>query len=165
MIGCGGVFILLLAGLAIMGALLFPVFAQARERARQAICLSNVKQLSLAMQMYAQDYDDRLPQRANWMDSLELYVKNEAVLHCPSVRQDSPTSYGYAFNSALGGKKRSKLPGLATTPALYDSSNLARNASDPVTSLPNPPRHLGNVIGYADGHVARRAPNRSPSAP
>jgi type II secretory pathway pseudopilin PulG len=165
MIGCGGVFILLLAGIAIMGAILFPVFAQARERARQASCMSNIRQLSLAMQMYAQDYDDRLPLRARWMDSLLPYTKNEALLHCPSVRPGGQTSYGYAFNSPLAGKKRSKLPSPATTPVLYDSRNLARNASDPMTSLPNPPRHLGNVIGYADGHVRAAAPQRLPSSP
>jgi hypothetical protein len=165
LIGCGGLFILLLAGVAMMGAMLFPVFSQARERARQAVCLSNLKQMSLAMQMYAQDYDDRLPRRVDWMDALGPYIKAEPVFHCPSVQAEGQTSYGYAFNSALAGQKRSKLPRLARTPALYDSSDLSRNASDPVTSLPNPPRHLGNIIGYADGHVSRPAPVGRPGVP
>ena len=42
-----------------MAAILFPVFAKAREKARQTSCLSNVKQLGLAQMMYAQDYDER----------------------------------------------------------------------------------------------------------
>jgi hypothetical protein len=121
--------------------------------------------LSTALLMYSQDYDDRLPRRAAWMDALGTYIRAEPVFHCPSVRLTGPAVYGYAFNSTLSGQKRSKLPRPATTPALYDSSNLARNASDPVTSLPDPPRHLGNIIGYADGHAAwppRTMPPRGP---
>jgi hypothetical protein len=163
LIGCGGVSILLLAGVAILGAILFPVFAQAREHARQAACMSNLKQMSLALMMYSQDYDDRLPRRANWMDGLGPYIHQEAVFRCPSVRASGPAAYGYAFNSALASQKRSKLPRPASVRALYDSSNLARNASDPGTSLPNPPRHLRNVIGYADGHVS--AGRRQPAGP
>jgi prepilin-type processing-associated H-X9-DG protein len=154
LIGCAGVSILLLAGVAILGAILFPVFAQARERARQAVCMSHLNQMSQALAMYSQDYDDRLPRRATWMDGLGPYTHQEAVFHCPSVRASGPAAYGYAFNSALASQKRSKLPQPASVRALYDSSNLARNAGDPGTSLPNPPRHLGNVIAYADGHVA-----------
>jgi hypothetical protein len=162
LIGCGGVSILLLAGVAILGAILFPVFAQARERARQAVCMSNLDQMARALTMYSEDYDDRLPRRANWMDGLGPYMHREPM-HCPSVHASGPAAYGYAFNSALASQKRSKLPRPASVRALYDSSNLARNASDPGTSLPNPPRHLGNVIGYADGHVS--AGRRQPVAP
>ena len=53
--------LVVIAIIAILAAILFPVFAQAREAARKASCLSNCKQLGLAMQMYAQDYDENLP--------------------------------------------------------------------------------------------------------
>ena len=50
--------LVVIAIIAILAAILFPVFAQAREKARQAACVSNVKQISLAFTMYAQDYDE-----------------------------------------------------------------------------------------------------------
>src|SRR5688572_32605433 len=53
--------LVVIAIIAILAAILFPVFAQAREKARQAGCMSNCKQLGLASNMYAQDYDEMLP--------------------------------------------------------------------------------------------------------
>src|SRR2546426_8289250 len=55
--------LVVIAIIAILAAILFPVFAQAREKARQSTCLSNQKQLGTAMSMYIQDYDERFP---NW---------------------------------------------------------------------------------------------------
>ena len=53
--------LVVIAIIAILAAILFPVFAQARDKARMATCLSNCKQIGLATMMYAQDYDERLP--------------------------------------------------------------------------------------------------------
>ena len=53
--------LVVIAIIAILAAILFPVFARAREKARQSSCLSNVKQLALGTMMYCQDYDERLP--------------------------------------------------------------------------------------------------------
>ncbi|HUS80578.1 MAG TPA: prepilin-type N-terminal cleavage/methylation domain-containing protein, partial [Armatimonadota bacterium] len=53
--------LVVIAIIAILAAILFPVFAKAREKARQTSCLSNVKQLTLAMLQYCQDYDERFP--------------------------------------------------------------------------------------------------------
>src|SRR5437870_2666958 len=53
--------LVVIAIIAILAAILFPVFAQAREKARQTTCLSNLKQLGLGFRMYLTDYDDRLP--------------------------------------------------------------------------------------------------------
>src|ERR671930_500085 len=53
--------LVVIAVIAILAAILFPVFAQAREKARQAACLSNCKQLGTALQLYVQDYDERFP--------------------------------------------------------------------------------------------------------
>ncbi|MCL5283875.1 MAG: DUF1559 domain-containing protein [Armatimonadetes bacterium] len=58
--------LVVIAIIAILAAILFPVFAQAREKARQVSCVSNEKQLSLALLMYAQDYDDTLPTGDGW---------------------------------------------------------------------------------------------------
>ena len=51
--------LVVIAIIAILAAILFPVFSQAREKARSTSCLSNLKQMGLAVQMYAQDYDER----------------------------------------------------------------------------------------------------------
>lgn len=68
--------------------------------------------------------------------------------------------FGYAYSSKVAEKVYDELPSPESHTLIYDSSNLARNASDAVTSLPNPPRHRGrNNIAYADGHA--RSENRT----
>jgi len=90
--------LVVIAIIAILAAILFPVFARAREKARQSACLSNMKQLGLGMLMYAQDYDERLgresfyyygtsvsPYARAWFgDYIQPYVKNRQLLECPS---------------------------------------------------------------------------------
>jgi prepilin-type N-terminal cleavage/methylation domain-containing protein/prepilin-type processing-associated H-X9-DG protein len=86
--------LVVIAIIAILAAILFPVFAQAREKSRQAACLSNMKQLGIAFTMYAQDYDESLPmwhwarrtqqQPMIWYHALKPYVKNRQVYICPS---------------------------------------------------------------------------------
>ena len=155
LIGCGCLALAAIPMIVLLGsAILFPVFSQARLKARQAMCLSNVKQLSTAMLLYAQDYDDQLPRGGRWMDDISPYARGERLFHCETAQAGSPSAYGYAFNSNLSRKKMKQVTTPATTRLLYDSSNLKQNATDPVTSLANPPRHNGgNNIGYVDGHA------------
>ncbi len=92
--------LVVIAIIAILAAILFPVFAQAREKARAISCLSNNKQLSLAFRMYAQDFDERNvmgwqgnfinkygqgPARSWWQHDILPYVKNTPVFACPDV--------------------------------------------------------------------------------
>ena len=94
--------LVVIAIIAILAAILFPVFARARDKARQASCTSNMKQIALAAMMYAQDYDETLaPHYAQWIsgdwttryfgyyDALEPYTKNEQIYMCPSGRWTS----------------------------------------------------------------------------
>ncbi|MES2459340.1 MAG: DUF1559 domain-containing protein [Armatimonadota bacterium] len=83
--------LVVIAIIAILAAILFPVFAQAREKARQSSCASNLKQLGTAVLMYAQDYDEIYPMgvQESWWDNTwyrttNTYVKNDGVLKCPS---------------------------------------------------------------------------------
>ncbi|MCS7301631.1 MAG: DUF1559 domain-containing protein [Fimbriimonadales bacterium] len=136
-----------------------PAFAQAREKARATQCMSNLKQLSLAMLTYAADYDDRLPPAPRWSDSIAARIRDPITFRCPSV---PPGKFGYAMNSRLSHQRISELVDSHTTPLLYDSSNLERNAHDAFSSLPNPPRHVQvNNVVYADGHV-RAVPAQAP---
>ena len=88
--------LVVIAIIAILAAILFPVFARAREKARQASCCSNLKQLALACTMYGQDYDEKIHQAWNgdpWADNAAIYkyfdflapyIKNTQLFACPS---------------------------------------------------------------------------------
>jgi prepilin-type N-terminal cleavage/methylation domain-containing protein len=81
--------LVVIAIIAILAAILFPVFAKAREKARQASCASNLKQIALAILWYAQDYDERTQGYqggvGSWHLLIEPYVKNTQVFACPSA--------------------------------------------------------------------------------
>ncbi len=82
--------LVVIAIIAILAAILFPVFARAREKARQTSCLSNVKQIGLGVMMYAQDYDEKynfaycINPTMTWPNLLMPYVKNNQLFTCPS---------------------------------------------------------------------------------
>lgn len=94
--------LVVIAIIAILAAILFPVFAKAREKARQISCASNMRQLGLAFMQYSQDYDEWYPGRyiggpgtsINWEYAIYPYVKSVGAYECP----DAPTpldSYDY----------------------------------------------------------------------
>jgi len=79
--------------IAILAAILFPVFARAREKTRQTSCCGNLHQLGLALQMYARDYEGRLPAEHNNFRPLVLpYVNGVFVFRCPS--DSDPVAFG-----------------------------------------------------------------------
>jgi prepilin-type N-terminal cleavage/methylation domain-containing protein/prepilin-type processing-associated H-X9-DG protein len=124
--------LVVIAIIAILAAILFPVFARAREAARQSSCLSNTKQMGNAVMMYVQDYDEIYPwmwqggagspwvhipinQTASsnyqiWAEWIYPYVKNDAVFQCPSRKYTQaqmpyttfPVSYNYNGNASGG---------------------------------------------------------------
>jgi prepilin-type N-terminal cleavage/methylation domain-containing protein/prepilin-type processing-associated H-X9-DG protein len=110
--------LVVIAIIAILAAILFPVFAQARDKARSSACLSNAKQLALGVTMYAQDYDETVPAAFSewnmplysspvgdfknypsyWYVVIQPYVKNTAVVKCPADGDRTvPTSYAYNY--------------------------------------------------------------------
>ncbi|MFP3903747.1 MAG: DUF1559 domain-containing protein [Armatimonadota bacterium] len=95
--------LVVIAIIAILAAILFPVFARAREKARQTSCLSNLKQIGLGINMYSQDYDEVLPgvftqgregqwgvctchYWSAWAINIFPYVQNEQIFICPSYK-------------------------------------------------------------------------------
>ncbi len=121
--------LVVIAIIAILAAILFPVFAKAREKARQTACLSNMKQLSLGFVQYAQDYDETLPAAGagdafgspGWIPSpngssitapvapggiqagaIYPYVKSTAVYICPSDSKGTAKTLSYSMNEYLG---------------------------------------------------------------
>jgi prepilin-type N-terminal cleavage/methylation domain-containing protein/prepilin-type processing-associated H-X9-DG protein len=97
--------LVVIAIIAILAAILFPVFAQAREKARQAACMSNMRQIGTASLMYAQDYDETINRK--WWEfhvDLEPYVKNIQVFTCQDSSAPKPVQrqFGGAVWSAGG---------------------------------------------------------------
>lgn len=114
--------LVVIAIIAILAAILFPVFSQAREKARQTSCLSNLKQYTLANLMYVQDYDEMFPMSAylnvqcvaTYYWAVQPYVKNNQITQCPSENNaidtmlttgapcpNTPQFTSYVTNSAL----------------------------------------------------------------
>jgi prepilin-type N-terminal cleavage/methylation domain-containing protein/prepilin-type processing-associated H-X9-DG protein len=102
--------LVVIAIIAILAAILFPVFAQAREKARAISCLSNAKQLGLADIMYCQDWDESGPSGydtagggGGWAQQMFSYVKSKGAYQCPDDPLVAGSQYGasFALNSNL----------------------------------------------------------------
>jgi prepilin-type N-terminal cleavage/methylation domain-containing protein/prepilin-type processing-associated H-X9-DG protein len=106
--------LVVIAIIAILAAILFPVFAKAREKARQASCLNNVKQMMVALLGYLQDNDEMCMPHWNpggpgylWPQFLNPYIKSQQIFTCPSFNNitwdggyDSGIGYGYNYYCA-----------------------------------------------------------------
>ena len=118
--------LVVIAIIAILAAILFPVFAQAREKARETVCLSNMRQIGLAVRMYVQDYDESFPifHAYNTQPAADIpghkgvevllqpYVKSPDLFRCPvdnggPVPRSNPSTIEYGGCSDLGPKSRS----------------------------------------------------------
>jgi prepilin-type N-terminal cleavage/methylation domain-containing protein/prepilin-type processing-associated H-X9-DG protein len=100
--------LVVIAIIAILAAILFPVFAQAREKARAISCVSNMRQLSLGVLMYTEDYDETFPVGADnlgsgWAGQIMPYVKSVGIFKCPDdVTQGvEPSVASYGMNGNL----------------------------------------------------------------
>ncbi|WP_395091536.1 type II secretion system protein [Armatimonas sp.] len=174
--------LVVIAIIAILAAILFPVFAQAREKARQTACLSNLKQIGTAFMMYSQDYDETMPPwTSNACGTLsggafafqylfptlvDPYIKNGAVQTsatggdlkgvwaCPTTKASlSSFSNTYAYNYySLGGTSNCTGAGLSAAYAPFDGSTYAYPAS--LASLGRP----AETFMLTDGAQLSRPP-------
>jgi prepilin-type processing-associated H-X9-DG protein len=104
-----------IAIIAILAAILFPVFAQAREKARGVSCLSNMKELALANIMYTQDYDEAFCNEGapgpdngwgwqmTWLVATQPYIKNYGIMRCPSDSHKTPDWSGPTYSYPANG--------------------------------------------------------------
>lgn len=145
--------LVVIAIIAILAAILFPVFARAREKARQSSCLSNVKQISLAMKMYIQDYDNvcmPVSTRAGghyassvtyWVEMAQPYIKNWQIMICPSGSRPETVT------SRLTGEE---IPYLISGDCGYGmNQNFGWKPSTPIREMAVP--EPANTIVFADG--------------
>lgn len=103
--------LVVIAIIAILAAILFPVFARARENARRASCQSNMKQIGLGLLQYTQDYDERLPLNhqnsytgngsyLGWAQLVQPYIKSYQLFQCPSETTSGSTNIGQPWANA-----------------------------------------------------------------
>ncbi len=169
--------LVVIAIIAILAAILFPVFARAREKARQTSCLSNVKQISLGIVMYTQDYDEKMvpnavsvfsylspdgtpinispPSAMLWMYMIYPYVRNVQIFTCPSYTNGwSATTYdgscGYGKNTYLGSVSLAEIDQPASTISLVDCTYYLADWD----VVPDPEGSTGsdNAAQPRDGH-------------
>lgn len=154
---------------------LVPIMAQAREKAMQAACATNLKQLCLATLMFAEDWDETLPvpeaavrppvppetglTKDNWVRALEPYLANRQVFRCPAAPE---LEVGYAFNQALLGRKLGDIPNPVQTVLLFESDLGGESPVGGVEALVAEARHAGLVnLGFVDGHVKAHTVERA----
>jgi prepilin-type N-terminal cleavage/methylation domain-containing protein/prepilin-type processing-associated H-X9-DG protein len=153
--------LVVIAIIAILAAILFPVFARAREKARQTTCLNNQKQLVTAALMYAQDHEETFPAAASVWGDLALDKK---VLICPSA--GAKVANGYVYSNRVAGQAQGDLDNPTGTALTADGSK--KGATLDAGLVPPQPtvdnvmydgselefRHSKKFIaGFVDGHV------------
>ncbi len=173
--------LVVIAIIAILAAILFPVFAQAREAARKIQCGSNTRQMGTGMMMYTQDYDEVLPRTwtanfgptnnpRDWSLDIEPYVKNLGIYRCPSSSLVIPPAaagvipnkhYGYNTYLAVGTGTSLAAIGRVSTQILIadiyrnvDRSTLIGCGLGADQRFQAEPRHQGGFNAtFADGHA------------
>jgi prepilin-type processing-associated H-X9-DG protein len=131
---------------------------------RAAVSMSNLKQIALAILMYAQAHNDRLPDADHWVDEVLPYCLSPKATPAEKERASKslfrdPTApvgqqWTYAFNRNLSHVSLSALKDPARTVLVFESTTATKNAADTGRSLPHPGWHSGGShIAFADGHV------------
>lgn len=139
---------LLLFLLAIPAALLLPALSQAKGRAQGIQCMNNVKQLELALLMYANDNTNAMPAAKTWCDDITPYLGPSPPFQCPSG--DVSQRGHYAFNAKLVGKT---ITDPARTVSVFETDQGWNASGGPELMIKSPRHGNGYVFGFADGHV------------
>lgn len=178
--------LIVIAIIALLASILFPVFGRARENARRASCQSNLQQIGLGIRQYLQDYDERYPiddtddpSTVGWAYIIQPYIQSEQIFQCPSDSNVLPTAatrveranqigftdywYNGNFVSATYG------PGIADSQVTFPSTTVMNGdgaggkPGDIWTQGPTlgQVRHFdGANYSFADGHVKWLLPEK-----
>jgi len=164
--------LVVIAIIAILAAILFPVFQKVRENARRTACLSNTKQLAIAAIQYEQDYDEKTPDGDNqgglgsgWAGQIYSYVNSTGVFLCPDdsshpMSQGVPTSYGFNRNCAVynpaftgpEGRSLAEFTSPAKTVLLFEVTN--SNSYDVTIGYQLLPGHSNGDDTFGGGSAA-----------
>ncbi len=147
--------LVVIAIIALLAAILFPVFARARENARKSSCANNLKQMSLAWMQYTQDYDETsLPYSSsgfstgrhfNWRYILQPYAKSSQLFKCPSSAGNITLSYTYSASLAGAGRALAEIQKTSQTPLFIDANGMA-NQPDQSLAFFCPSSTPGKVV-------------------
>ncbi len=139
--------LVVIAIIAILAAILFPVFARAREKARQTTCTSNQRQIAASLQMYAQDHEETMPATATIWSDIKV---DPGLLICPTKGKSTPN--GYLYNNELNSLSLGDIPD-PTIKAMTTDGAAPNNIAALSSQVEY--RHSGMaIVGYADGHVS-----------
>jgi prepilin-type N-terminal cleavage/methylation domain-containing protein/prepilin-type processing-associated H-X9-DG protein len=136
--------LVVIAIIAILAAILFPVFGRARENARRSSCQSNLKQIGLGLLQYSQDYDEQLlsvyygdngwqqsdSSNYKWMDAAYPYIKSEQVFNCPSMNYVTGSGAPYKFKNS---------PSIYNADSPQNFGSYAMNGTYDAAGAPTPP--------------------------
>ena len=145
--------LVVIAVIAVLAAILFPVFAQAREKARQSTCNNNQRQILTALMMYAQDHDETFPSYTTVWSDINI---SPGVLRCPTAGKSRLNAY--VFDGGLSKKTLSVVTD-PTSAFMTADGYSATNVALDLTCLT--PIHNNRVIAsYVDGHVSAVDPSK-----
>lgn len=135
-------------------------FDAMREHSKGLVSLSNLRQIGLALIMYAESHAGLLPPAGTWVDALLPQWANvkDSSFHAENLFRDPSAPGGepfnYAFNRALSGARLADLKDPSATVMVFESTAGVRNAADTGQTLPRPGRHAGgDYFVFADGHA------------
>ncbi|MCW3095574.1 MAG: prepilin-type N-terminal cleavage/methylation domain [Chthonomonadaceae bacterium] len=172
--------LVVIAIIAILAAILFPVFAQAREKARQTSCLSNNKQIGLATMMYIQDYDETFPSEPwynnnpgdgvpvlgsgdpgasanNYKDELTPYIKTQQIWICPTNQPNgslntAPPNLGYHMNGNVITRTGLAQAAISSVSSLFIMRESGRGYVFNRAYLRPIPGYCDDVVAYEQGN-------------
>ena len=140
--------VMCIVSLALVAAVALPALAKVKSKRQNSDCVSNVKQVSLAIRLYADENEGKCPQAADWCDAITPNLAGKHVFQCP---QRAGNEGAFAFNAKLAGKTLSAIP--PDTVMIFESSsgwNFTGGADDVIQ---RPPHGRNFVFGFADGSV------------
>ncbi|HEX2950830.1 MAG TPA: prepilin-type N-terminal cleavage/methylation domain-containing protein, partial [Armatimonadota bacterium] len=147
--------LVVIAIIAILAAILFPVFAKAREKARQTQCMNNQKQMTTAIQMYVQDNEEKLPKSDSVWSDLDIPAK---VLQCPTAGKN--VANAYCYNNSLSGLSVGQFRDPTFTAVTVDGQHQSSGAQGDFDNIAYTLADISYrhnnmcIVGYVDGHVA-----------
>jgi prepilin-type N-terminal cleavage/methylation domain-containing protein/prepilin-type processing-associated H-X9-DG protein len=164
--------LVVIAIIAILAAILFPVFARAREKARQTSCLSNLKQIGTAVIMYATDNDNMMPWQQmfvawggvgnlgmpGWLEVIQPYAKNTQIYRCPSGPANTLSHYSFnqyamsiytGWGSSVGAYTLDSPPDPSSAPMVFDAGGASSTWAD-VSSSDSDPTNENQIYGGID---------------